>query len=138
MILNHHFTVAITYHDSLHGFRAGCGTGTDTLDVKILQKVASLREAVLHAIFLDLHKAYNALERSRCLGILDGYGVGTRALRLLHRYWERPRMVVQTGNYYGSLFHGERGVTQGYSLSPTIFNVMVDAVVRHWESLVAK
>ena len=56
VILNHHFTVAITYHDSLHGFRAGCGTGTDTLDVKILQKVASLREAVLHAIFLVLHK----------------------------------------------------------------------------------
>ena len=65
VIPNRLFTATITYHDSLHGFRAGCGTGTDTLKVKLLQKVASLREAVLHAIFLDLHKAYNALDRSR-------------------------------------------------------------------------
>ena len=30
------------------------------------------------------------------------------------------------------VFKGERGVTQGDPLSPTIFNVVVDAVVRHW------
>ena len=28
--------------------------------------------------------------------------------------------------------HIDRGVTQGNPLSPTIFNVVVDAVVRHW------
>ena len=27
---------------------------------------------------------------------------------------------------------GFRGVTQGEPLSPTIFNVVVDVVVRHW------
>ena len=31
-----------------------------------------------------------------------------------------------------------RGVTQGNPLSPTIFNVMVDAVVRHWVTLVVE
>ena len=30
------------------------------------------------------------------------------------------------------LLKGERGVTQGDPLSPTIFNVVVDAVVQHW------
>ena len=30
-ILNCHFTSSITYHDSLHGFRTGRGTGTATL-----------------------------------------------------------------------------------------------------------
>ena len=34
-------------------------------------------------IFLDLTKAYDALERSRSLEILEGYGVGPRARRLL-------------------------------------------------------
>ena len=36
------------------------------------------------------------------------------------------------GGYYGTGFKGERGVTQGDPLSPTIFNLVVDAVVHHW------
>ena len=83
VILNRRFTVAITYHKYLHIFRAGCGTGTATLDVKLLQQVAALREVVLRAIFLDLHKDCDVLGRSRCLGILEGYVVDPRALRPL-------------------------------------------------------
>ena len=41
-------------------------------------------------------------------------------------------MVAQAGGYYGTAFGGERGVTQGDLLPPTIFNVVVDAIVRHW------
>ena len=138
VILNRRFTASITYHDSFHGFREGRGTETATLKVKLIHQVAVLREAVLHAIFLDLHKVYDSLDRSRCLDILEGYGVGPRALRLLRRYWERLKMVAQAGGYYGEPSCGKRGITQGEPLSPTIFNVVVDAVVLHWESLVAE
>ena len=41
-------------------------------------------------------------------------------------------MVARAGGYYGTSFKGERDVTQGNLLSPTIFSVVVDAVVRHW------
>ena len=92
----------------------------------------ALREEVLSMIFLDLHKAYDALDRSRCLEILEGYGVGPQARRLLHSYWRRLTMVARAGDYYGKAFKGERGATQGDLLSPTIFNVVVDAVVCHW------
>ena len=44
-------------------------------------------------------------------------------------------MVAQAAGYYVALFRGERGVAQGDPLSPTIFNVVLDAVGRHWESL---
>ena len=43
-------------------------------------------------------------------------------------------MVARAGGYHGEAFKGERGVTQGDPLSPTIFNVVVDAAVRHWEN----
>ena len=74
-ILNLRLTASINFHDFLHIFWAGSGTGTVTLKTKLLQKLAALREEVLFVIFLDLHKAYDALERSRCLEILEGYGV---------------------------------------------------------------
>ena len=56
-----------------------------------------MKEAALHAIFLDLQKAYNSLGRSRCLDILEVYGVGPRGLRLLCMYWARLQMVVLAG-----------------------------------------
>ena len=44
-------------------------------------------------------------------------------------------MVARAGGYYGKGFKGGRGVTQGDPLSPTILNVVVDAVVRHWVTI---
>ena len=63
-------TASITFHDFLHVFREGRVTGTATLEAKLLQQLAVLREEVRYVIFLDLHKAYEALDRSRCLDIL--------------------------------------------------------------------
>ena len=45
-------------------------------------------------------------------------------------------MVARVGGHYGETFCRERGITQGDPLSPTIFNLVVDVIVRHWESLV--
>ena len=36
-ILHRRLATAITYHNFLHGFRAGRGTGTATLKAKLLQ-----------------------------------------------------------------------------------------------------
>ena len=41
-------------------------------------------------------------------------------------------MGARAGGYDRTSFGGERGVTQGDPLYPTIFNLVVDAVVRHW------
>ena len=71
-ILHCLLTTAITYHNALHGFWAGRGTGTATLEAKLLQQLASMREEVLYVIFLDLTKAHDALDRSRSLEILEG------------------------------------------------------------------
>ena len=54
-IINRRFTASVAYHDFLHGFRAGSGTGTATLESKLLQQLGALREEVLYVIFLDLH-----------------------------------------------------------------------------------
>ena len=58
------------------------------------------------------------MDRSRCLEILEGYGVGPRTMRLLKTYWRRLTIVARAGGYYGEAFNGARGVTQGDPLSP--------------------
>ena len=137
-ILNRRITASITFHNFLHGFRAGRGTGTATHEAKLLQQLAVLREEILYVIFLDLHKAYDALDSSMCLNILEGYGVGPWDFRLLQTYWRRLTMVAREGGYYGTAFQGDRGVTQGDPLSPTIFNVVVDEVVRHFVTVMVE
>ena len=52
-ILHRRLTTAITYHDALHGFRAGRGTGTANLEAKLLQQLVAMREEVLYVIFLN-------------------------------------------------------------------------------------
>ena len=47
-------------------------------------------------------------------------------------------MVARVGRYYRAAFKGARVVTQGDTLSPTVLNVLVDAVVRHWLSVMVE
>ena len=82
-ILHRRLTTAITYHDVLHDFREGCGTGNAILEAKLLQQLAAMREEFLYVIFMDLTKAYYALDRSMSLKMLKGYGVGQQVRRLL-------------------------------------------------------
>ena len=82
VILICYFAASIICYESLHGFRSGRGTGTVSLEVKILQKVMAMMEEVLYMILLDLYKEYDAFERSRYMEILEGYGGGARYLFL--------------------------------------------------------
>ena len=89
-----------------------------------------MKETVLHSIFLDLFNAYNALGRDRCLYILTGYVVGTRILRILQTYWARLKMVAKAGGRLWACLPEPLQGNPGGPLSPTIFNVVVDAIIR--------
>ena len=47
-------------------------------------------------------------------------------------------MVAKAGGYYRADFKVARGVMQVDPLSPTSFNVVVDAVVQHWVTMMAE
>jgi hypothetical protein len=64
------------FHDGIHGFRESRGTGTASIEVKLLMQLAARTNKPLHMVFLDLKKAYDTLDRDRTLKILEGYGVG--------------------------------------------------------------
>ena len=56
--------------------------------------------------------------------------------RLFRNYWEQLTMVARYGCYFGSPFKGYRGFTQADPLTTTIFNMVVNAVIRHWVAVV--
>ena len=65
LILNQRLTASINHHGFLHGLWADLGTGTATLESKMIQQLEALREEVLYVIFMYLHKAYDYLDMSR-------------------------------------------------------------------------
>ena len=62
-IINHRILSSIQFHDALHGFSAGRGTWTATLEENMLQQLIAMREMALNYISLELRKAYGDLYR---------------------------------------------------------------------------
>ena len=62
-MVNRRIGEEVNFQDVLHGFWAGRGTGTSSLDAKLLRMLMEMREEVLYEVFLDLLKSDYALER---------------------------------------------------------------------------
>ena len=80
-IIDHRLN-AIELHDSLHGCRNGRGTGTAIIKAKLAQQLAYLELKPFDGVFLDLRKAFDALDRERTILLLEGYGAGPQLVRL--------------------------------------------------------
>ncbi len=87
-------------------------------------------------MFIDLRKAFDAMDRERCLEILEMHGAGPNMLRLIRNFWDAAINVCRAKSNYGRPFQAGRGVTQGGPLSAKLFNILVDAVVREWMRLI--
>jgi Reverse transcriptase (RNA-dependent DNA polymerase) len=125
----------IPFDDALHGFRPGRGTGNATLRAKLLTESSLRRGTMLYQIFLDLKKAYDTLDRARTLSILEAYGMGPNLLSLLKTFWLDLKLVPRQSGFYGQPIKTSRGVTQGDPLSPMIFHLVVDCIVRCWRQV---
>jgi hypothetical protein len=121
---------ALPLHEALHRCWNRRGTGTAILEAKLAQQLAYLEQEPFYGVFLDLKKAFNAMDRERCLLILEGYSVGPNMVRLIDNFWRVATMVCRVSGNYGGSFSAGRGVTQGGPLSTKLFNILVDAVVR--------
>ena len=125
-------TSTIDFHPCLQGGMPKRGTGMVTIEAKLAQQLAWVEQEPSYQIFVDLCKAYDHLNRAKCLEITTGYGVGSKLLRLQEKFWDQEEMVCRAGGSFGKPFATFRGITQGGPLSSIMFNVSVDAVIREW------
>jgi hypothetical protein len=131
MIIHLRLQAVIDFHP-LHGFRQRRGTGTCILEAKLHMQLASYLCQPLYQIFVDLTKAYDTLDRSRTLSLHEAYGIGPHIRSIIQAVWDLEMIVPKSGGYFGIPFPAWRGVHQGDIISPIIFNIIGDAVVREW------
>jgi len=131
-IINARLMTHIRFHDVLHGFLPGRGTGTAGLEAKLEAQLAYRTGHPLYHVFLDFTKAYDSLDRARTLTILTDYGVGPNIIRLLSNFWEQHMVIPRQQQFYGDPFPADRGLTTGDIPAPVIYNIVTDAVLRQW------
>jgi hypothetical protein len=71
-------------------------------------QLAKLTINPLYFVFLDLKKAYDALDRDRMTKILEGYGVGPNIMRFINIVWIIETVVPKQAGFYGKSFNASR------------------------------
>jgi hypothetical protein len=132
MIIHLCLQAVIDFRPSLHGFRQRRGTGMCILEAKLQMQLASYLCQPLYQIFVDLTKAYDTLDHSHTLSLLEAYGIGPHICSIIQAVWDLEMIVPKSGGYFGIPFPAWRGVHQGDIISPIIFNIIVDTIVHEW------
>ena len=87
--------------------------------------------------FMDLEKTYNTIARHGLWQMLRVYGVGGKLLKAVQSFYIDSRACVLVRNDVSEWFPVV-GLRQGYVMSPWLFNVYIDGVVREVNVRVGK
>ena len=110
--------------------------GAAIIELKLTQELLSIYQNPLLPVFLDLKRAYDTLDRERLFITLEGYGAGPHLCGLLETFWDYQRVVPRQNGFHRPAFLTTRGTIQGGLVSPTLFIVVVDNVIRTRLSMV--
>ena len=72
------------------------------------------------------------MDRERLLITLEGFDLGPQMCGLLKIFWDCQQVVPRQNNFHGPAFPATMGTTQGRLVSLTLFNVVVENVIRTW------
>jgi hypothetical protein len=112
------------------GFRSGRGCVDQVFAVRqVVEKYLEKGKDVFWA-FMDLEKAYDRIDREALWKVLRLYGVGGRLLNAVKSFYRNSRACVRVGNGESEWFAVNVGLRQGCVMSPWLFNMYMDGVVR--------
>ena len=84
--------------------------------------------------FYDLQKAFDSIHYSVLLKRLYEAGVDGRVWRLLRSWYASPKSMVRVDGSLSSMFTLEHGVLQGSVLSPVLFLLIMDPLLKSLQS----
>ena len=112
------------------GFRRGRGCADQTFIVRQICEKYSAKGKDVYFAFLDLEKAYDRVDREAMWKMLRIYGVGGRLLRAVQSMYAGSKACVRVGSEMSEWFSVRVGLRQGCVMSPWLFNLYIDGVVR--------
>ena len=112
------------------GFRRGRGCTDQVFVVRqICEKYLAKGKDVYFA-FMDLEKAYDRVDRDAMWNVLRLYGVDGKLLDAVKSLYVDSKACVRVGNGMSEWFPVRVGLRQGCVMSPWLFNLFIDGVVR--------
>ena len=79
---------------------------------------------------MDLEKAYDTIDRHGMWQMLRVYGVRLKLLKAVQSFYVDSRACVRVGNDVSEWFPVNVGLRQGCVMSPWLFYVYMDGVIR--------
>jgi retron-type reverse transcriptase len=116
------------------GFRKGRSTLHQVYYLAELMQTQKQEKKDIHNVFLDLRAAYDTVDR-RILWtrMVTHFGLSISQVRTIRALYEDTRSFLLVGGQISPAIPNTRGLPQGSSLSPTLFNFFIDQLIRQLE-----
>ena len=112
------------------GFRPNRSTTDVMFMIRRLQELALKKRIPLYVCFIDLTKAYDAVDRTLLWTVLARFGVPQIMISVIRQFHDGMRACVRLDDRVCSRwFAVEQGLRQGCVLAPFLFNIFFAAVI---------
>ena len=112
------------------GFRAGKGTRDQILNLKMILKKSRECGNNLYICFIDYRKAFNSVVHDVLWTSMVEMGFPAHIIQLIEGRYDNQKAVVRTNYGLAKFFHIGKGVHQGCILSPHLFNIYSEKILR--------
>ena len=116
--------------DLQSGFRPGRSTVEQIAALRSVIDVCRTRQKSISIVFVDFRKAFDSVCRSSLPWLLSAYGVPSALVKATMDLYDGSRAFLRTRDGPTSEFNTSSGVLQGDPLSPLLFLVVMDYVLR--------
>ena len=112
------------------GFRKGRGTGDQIANIPWIIEKARQFQKNIYFCFIDYAKAFNSVDQTNWK-ILKEMGIPDHITCLLRNLYADQEAIVRTGHGTTDWFQIGKGVRQGCILSPGLFNLYAEYIMRN-------